>query len=154
MATRSNIAIKRKNGKVNSIYCHWDGYLSHNGKILLENYQDIDKINKLIELGDISSLAENVEPTTDKHGFDNPEKNVVVAYKRDRGEENVEPRSYNNLEDYLNNVDKLFIEYIYLYDEEKSKWFYTDKTYHCYTNKKPLSIEDFKELTKEDIEKE
>ena len=147
MATRSNIVIKRKNGKVNSIYCHWDGYLSHNGKILLENYQDIDKINKLIELGDISSLAENVEPTTDKHSFDNPEKNVVIAYKRDRGEENVEPRSYNNLEDYLNNVDKLFIEYIYLYDEEKSKWFYTDKTYH-------LSIKDFKELTKEDIEKE
>ena len=39
MSTRSNIAIKRKNGTVESIYCHWDGYLSYNGKILLKKLQ-------------------------------------------------------------------------------------------------------------------
>ena len=61
MATRSRIAIESKEGRVKSIYAHWDGYPEHNGKILFEHYQDRDKLTKLIELGSISSLAPEVE---------------------------------------------------------------------------------------------
>lgn len=124
MSTRSNIAIKRKNGTVESVYCHWDGYLSHNGKILLKYYQDTDKINKLIDLGDISSLNKEVEPTKE-HTYDNPQEGVTVAYKRDRGEDNADKRVWKSLKEYLENVETLFIEYIYVYDEEKQAWFYT-----------------------------
>ena len=58
MSTRSNIAIERKNKTVEVVYCNWDGYLSNNGQILLDNYKDIDKINNLISKGNISSLGE------------------------------------------------------------------------------------------------
>ena len=34
MSTRSNISIKRKDGTYDKIYCHSDGYLEYNGRIL------------------------------------------------------------------------------------------------------------------------
>lgn len=155
MSTRSNIVIKRKNGNVDSIYCHNDGYLSYNGRILLEYYTDLDKINKLINLGDISSLRKNVEPNNNNgHTFESPQQDVVVAYGRDRGEEGIEAVHFDSLVDYLKDVDTLFIEYIYLYDEQIGKWYYTDKTYDCYKNNKQLTIKDFVELTTSEIEKE
>jgi len=48
MATTSRIAILNFDGSVDSIYCHYDGYPSHNGKILLKYYNDEMKIRKLI----------------------------------------------------------------------------------------------------------
>lgn len=88
MATRSRIGIERENGHIESIYCHWDGYPSHNGKILAEHYTDPEKIKALIALGDISSLNENVSPADGvEHSFDKPAENVTVAYHRDRGED-------------------------------------------------------------------
>jgi hypothetical protein len=38
MGTRSTIAIQNADNTVTGIYCHWDGYVEHNGKILNENY--------------------------------------------------------------------------------------------------------------------
>lgn len=110
MATRSTISIKTPEGKYRKIYCNWDGYLSHNGKILKEHYTDVDKINRLIDLGDISSLGENVEPKGD-HSYDKPEKGVVVAYGRDRGEEDVEFKLFDTLAE----ID--LEEYNYVWDD-------------------------------------
>jgi hypothetical protein len=72
MSTRSRIAIENQNGTVDSIYCHFDGYLSGVGETLFNHY-DKEKLEKLIELGDISTLGESTEDT--------------VAYCRDRGED-------------------------------------------------------------------
>jgi hypothetical protein len=112
MATRSTISIK-EGDKFKTIYCHWDGYPSNNGKILLEHYQDEEKVKKLISLGDISSLAPLVEPNGETvhkkkdwenggylefpgkpHNFETPHHGVVVAYGRDRGEDNIKAREY------------------------------------------------------------
>ena len=35
MSTRSSIGIKRKDGTIECIYCHSDGYLEYNGKLIL-----------------------------------------------------------------------------------------------------------------------
>ena len=54
MATRSSISIvseRTENGKGKTIYSHWDGYPSHNGRILLEHYQDPKKIKALNNQG-------------------------------------------------------------------------------------------------------
>jgi hypothetical protein len=67
MGTRSIIAKEYKDGTIKAIYCHWDGYPSHNGKVLVEHYTTSAKINKLIDLGDISSLREEIGV---KHPFD------------------------------------------------------------------------------------
>jgi hypothetical protein len=71
MATRSRIAIENQDGTVDSIYCHFDGYVDSVGKTLFEHY-DQEKLERLLELGDISSLGESTIDT--------------VAYCRDRGE--------------------------------------------------------------------
>ena len=47
MATRSTIAIQLENGSINQVYCHWDGYLSNNGKILMEYYNNAEIIKYL-----------------------------------------------------------------------------------------------------------
>ena len=56
MSTRSNIVIQAPDGKVMSIYCHYDGYPEHNGKMLLEHYDTTDKVSRLFEIGSIRSL--------------------------------------------------------------------------------------------------
>ena len=76
MSTRSRIAIELPDGKVKSIYCHNDGYLDHNGRILNNFYTDREKVRALIKLGDISSLSEEISPTG-PHSFSNPQGGVI-----------------------------------------------------------------------------
>ena len=67
MATRSTIALEYADGTVGQVYCHWDGYLDHNGQILQEHYQDPFKVRALLDLGDLSSLGDDLG---DQHDFD------------------------------------------------------------------------------------
>lgn len=62
MGTRSTIGVLNTDGSVSAVYCHWDGYPEHNGKILMENYTTEEKVRELIDLGSISSLSECGEP--------------------------------------------------------------------------------------------
>jgi len=102
MATRSRIAIEDQTGKVRSIYCHWDGYPSNNGRMLLKHFQTQEKVESLIELGSISSLNKNVEiPKGVTHNFDNPADGIVVAYHRDRAED-LEIKDHDSVEDFIN----------------------------------------------------
>lgn len=61
MATRSSIAKMHEDGKVEVIYCHWDGYLENNGKILKENYNNQEMVDKLLQNGNLSSLSKEIE---------------------------------------------------------------------------------------------
>jgi len=120
MATRSTISIK-ENGKIRSIYCHWDGYPSNNGKILLEHYTTSEKINELINLGQVSILKENVNPDSKvSHSFDNRQENVVVAYHRDRGESLVIEEYTNPKEIIGEQFDYLFIDGVWKVRSEKN----------------------------------
>jgi hypothetical protein len=103
MATRSRIAIENQDGTVSSVYSHWDGYPSHNGRVLFEHYKDSAKLKKLIDLGSLSILAENVDIPEDvvDHSFANPNKNITVFYGRDRGEKNTEATTHPNKEAFL-----------------------------------------------------
>jgi hypothetical protein len=57
MSTRSRIGILNDDRSVTSIYCHFDGYPSGVGAILVAHYHDTVKVRELISLGDISSLG-------------------------------------------------------------------------------------------------
>jgi hypothetical protein len=101
MATRSRIAIENQNGTVTSIYCHWDGYPSHNGKILTESYGEREKVQALIDLGDISSLAKNLEPEPgSRHSITIPADDTTVAYHRDNGED-LRSNSHRNRDHFV-----------------------------------------------------
>lgn len=123
MSTRSLICIKRGKNKYEAIYCHYDGYLEHNGNILRHYYCDRKKVEDLIKLGNISSLAEDLTPDPDEpHTFENPQKYVTVAYGRDRGETGQESVICTMQE--LKNWEG--IDYIYIFNTE-NKWLYLNK---------------------------
>jgi hypothetical protein len=65
MATRSAIAVMHGE-RVKAAYCHWDGYLEHNGYILINFYNDSVSANKLVSMGDISGLGATIG---EKHEF-------------------------------------------------------------------------------------
>jgi len=112
MATRSNIAYKTPEGKIRSVYCHWDGYPAHNGEMLRRYYSDPDKVQALVELGQISVLKPRVYPTTMDHTFDTPEEDITIFYGRDRGESNVGYQEYDDFAQYVDNGE----EYMYFFD--------------------------------------
>jgi hypothetical protein len=58
MGTRSRIGVMHGD-LVKSVYCHWDGYIAHNGKVLQEYYTSA-QANELVALGDLSSLRPTI----------------------------------------------------------------------------------------------
>ena len=106
MATRSRIGIQNEDGSVNSVYCHWDGYPENNGDILVVHYKEREKVQKLIGLGSLSSLAPEID-APEGHSFENPVPGVTVAYHRDRGEpmqmkQHISPENFfaSDIEEY------------------------------------------------------
>lgn len=123
MATRSRIAIEYESGAVRSIYSHWNGYPSHNGRILLEHYTDREKVKRLIDLGNLSVLAPELDaPEGADHSFETPIKGVTVFYGRDRGEEKQEAKHHYGLKAFLRSDVE---EYGYLYTKE-GVWLFVD----------------------------
>jgi hypothetical protein len=113
MGTRSRIGVMHGD-KCKSVYCHWDGYLDHNGRILLEHY-DSAKANHLVALGDISSLDRTVEiPEGVEHTFENPVKGITSFYGRDRGETGCEFAVDHTFEDFMKRVDGCGAEFYYI----------------------------------------
>jgi hypothetical protein len=91
------IAIQNPYSKdIRAVYCHWDGYLEHNGAILAKHYAASPKVNNLIALGDISSLRPEIgekhafsrlETPMDDEAYDKLYGNMTTFYTRDRGED-------------------------------------------------------------------
>ena len=119
MATRSNIAMKTKEGKIVSVYCHWDGYVANNGKILLENYTDIDKIEALVALGSISSLGEAIGEQQDFDDRSTQKDNWTLFYSRDRGEQ-LSIQEYDDIPSWIAEME----EYAYLWNGQE--WLVND----------------------------
>ena len=121
MGTRSRIAVMH--GPIaKSVYCHWDGYLEHNGAILLEHY-DSSKANELVALGDLSSLRPEIgekhafsrlEVPMDDEAYDKLYGNMTTFYGRDRGEQNVEWKVAHTFDQFLEQVDNCGAEYYYV----------------------------------------
>jgi hypothetical protein len=137
MATRSTIALEFADGTIGQVYCHWDGYLAHNGKILFENYSNPFILRDLIDLGDVSSLAPTIGT---KHSFDNPGMfgtpayqaykdqygNMCKFYGRDRGEHNVYARYFKDFADFKANGQAEEYDYILRNVGGVATWFVSD----------------------------
>ena len=92
MSTNSRIGYI-ENGKTKSIYCHWDGYINHNGVILGTFYKTLEEVKELVELGDLSVLGKRIGEKVDfnKMSIDpiyrEKYDGQCVAYHRDREED-------------------------------------------------------------------
>ena len=118
MATRSTIALEFADGTVEQIYCHWDGYLEHNGQILLQHYKDPFKVRDLIDGGSVSSLAPSIDKP-EGHSFDKSVDGYTVFYARDRGEDLVKNK-FKDYADYRANAQGEEYNYILRRD---GKWY-------------------------------
>jgi hypothetical protein len=132
MGTKSHIAIEREDGAVESIRCQYDGYPAYNGALLLQHYNTPDRVNALIGLGNITYLAEELEPTG-VHSFEEPQEGVTLAYGRDRGAENTSATRYNSAQEYSHIIRNAAgterVQYAYLYREQEGAWYWLPM--HC-----------------------
>ena len=132
MSTRCRIGIENKDGTITSIYCHHDGYLEGVGEILVNHYKAEEKIRKLMELGDMSSLG--TEPVENLRGWENPglgttdwtkaykelhPENQCVIY-RTRGED-CTAKTHKSIEEYQKYSRDCWGEYTYLFRD--GEWF-------------------------------
>ena len=121
MGTRSSIAMKTEDG-IKAIYCHWDGYVDHNGRILKEFYSDDAKVKALMDLGDLSSLRQEIgeQQDFDAKYKENPElpmvENWCLAYGRDRGETGTEAQTFEDVKTWVEAEAERWCEYFYLWD--------------------------------------
>ncbi len=142
MATRSVIGVMHGD-KCKAVYCHWDGYLDHNGRILLEHY-DSPKANNLVALGDISSLGSEIG---EKHDFDVRftegaiGENWTKFYGRDRGEDGVDFKVFQNYDELLDFADDTLAQFYYIMKD--GVWYVAD-----YDNRELRVLSE--ELAKED----
>ena len=119
MSTRSIIGIKTNDGTIKSVYCHHDGYLSYNGVILASHYTTVEKVEKLISLGDLSTLG--IDPDAPY----NDSKFGVVDYHRWRNE-SIKISFYKNENKFLDECSTYWIDFIYLFDEKNKEWSYLE----------------------------
>jgi hypothetical protein len=122
MSTRSRIGIQLDNSIV-SVYHHWDGYPEGVGKTLNQHFTTKEQVTELIDGGDLSTIM----PVHDWDG--NKVETPFPLYYSERGDQNVEPRMDESLEDYLSDGE----EYAYLFD---------NGTWICYDlhGKKPKKV--------------
>lgn len=124
MATRSVIGVMH--GDVcKAVYCHWDGYIDHNGAILFNHYNS-PKANQLVALGDISSLGEEIG---EEHPFsyigvmeateyDEKYGRMTTFYGRDRGEKDVGYKVLNSYDEFLEFFNGCGAEYAYIMNQD------------------------------------
>lgn len=134
MGTRSTIALEFADGTVEQIYCHWDGYLAHNGQILQSNYLDPFKVKELVALGGFSSLSDTVEET------------ATTAYTG-RGEDKC-INEYKNVDEYFDLCQQEEYDYILRNVNGIATWFV-----RCYvTDGKWVDLHDAEVLEGECVE--
>lgn len=105
MSTRSSIAVQAADGSIRMIYCHFDGYLEGVGTTLLENYTTLDAATALINMGDASSIGDDLDDS--------------VFYGHDRNEDNVSAKRFTCYDEWINTAN--FQSYVYLFRD--GQWF-------------------------------
>ena len=131
MATRSYIGIRNLDASVSYIYCHYDGYPDGVGAILTEYYTDINKVNELMKLGDLSALGPEIGEKQDFNDRSTHNDIWCLAYGRDRGEENVSVKQ--------GKFDELIVDqsvsYVYIFDGDYWECFdtYSPELINLYT---------------------
>ncbi len=148
MGTRSRIGIQLQDSSIVSVYCHYDGYPEHNGRILKEEYTTKEQVEDLINGGSMSSLKtthlwetkvvrdenNNIVRDEDGNWLYAPTRPAQPLYHTERGEE-ISVEHTNHKEFISGNSGE---EYAYL--------FTLNNTWKCYeigwgdTNTKEVKI--------------
>jgi hypothetical protein len=115
MSTRSRIGLELSDGSVISSYCHFDGYPEFNGVKLVEHFNTKEKVQELIDMGDISCLWTNA-------GWNNETLLETGPLPYSTRGEDCPPRLDANKYDYLADGE----EYAYLFTQNQ-QWVCYDR---------------------------
>ena len=126
MGTRSLIAVVHGDN-YKTVYCHWDGYLSHNGRILQKHY-DSPKANNLVAMGNISSLKASIGrkhpfsafdiPGMSPSAWENKYGNMTTFYGRDRDEKGQEFVTHTSKESLIESFNESWCEFAYIMKDD------------------------------------
>ena len=128
MSTRAMVGYLNKDTKkVTGIYSHWDGYPTGVGLNLMKFYGNPQRVLHLIDAGDVSAIDwDTGQPLhyafrstwVTWNTFDKKYNNEWDRGGLDEKWEDVKPRLYNNMEQYLDEtlIGKSMIAYAYLFD--------------------------------------
>lgn len=135
MSTRSRIGYV-DGDYVRSVYCHSDGYLEYNGRILFEHYGNLEAVKSLVALGDISFLGETLDYMDEEH----PE--GTRDYHRWRNEE-IRVATSLGIKNYFRDAFDGWEEYAYLFipapDGVNGRWVY--KPHYADERREPFDLE-------------
>ena len=139
MATRSFIGKQNSDGSIEYIYCHWDGYPSHNGVILQNHYTAEEKVNALLGLGDLSSLGPELGEKQNFGDRSTQRDEWCLAYSRDRNDNKVatSAKKVTNMKAYFKQAD-CYIDYVYVFNNGEWKCYNTYGKYEMEIPKKEL----------------
>jgi len=135
MATRSTIALEFADGTIGQVYCHWDGYLAHNGKMLQEYYSNPFILRDLIDLGSLSSLRPQIgtkhpfsmfEANMTQDEYANLYRDMCTFYGRDRGEGQYEATYFKDYLHFLVDGQQEEYDYILRNVNGVATWFVSD----------------------------
>ena len=115
MGTRSRIGIQLSDDSILSVYCHYDGYPSFNGKVLREFYNTKEKASELINGGDMSCTWTNAGWTNETL----PESGPLHYTSRGESIEMNAPRLDKDMEEFFT-------------DNEEYSYVFTSAGWVCY----------------------
>lgn len=104
-----------------TIWCAFDGYLEHTGVMLARHYNTEERVDKLLDLGNLSGVFPTLEPDPSKpHTWGNHQRNVTISYARDHGENGQEAtvKTFDELND-----DSAWTQTTYIFTKDKT-WKY------------------------------
>lgn len=134
MGTRSAIGYRQPSGAVRAVYCHYDGYPSHQLPILQEHYNTLAKVKALIRPGSMSSLRtretwEHSPVIEDANGYTRDSEGHLMhvkdrdpqpLYHSERGETDTGPR----VSQYPRNMwfHRHDCEHLYVFEPSTNEW--------------------------------
>ena len=99
MATRGRVGLELSDGSIISIYSHWDNYPEWAGRILRTHYNTREKVEALVDGGDVSCLWTDDRWDNSGDGSYGPNHYAL------RGEDHP-PRLDANLNEYLSDGEE------------------------------------------------
>lgn len=144
MSTRSTIGIERPDGAIKCVYCHFDGYPSHHGPILLLDYATADKVEALLQGGSMSILGKVPGLIQD---FSHPQEGYTLYFGRDRGDKGAEARACRDREAMLDIAAHNGSEAAYLFSSS-GQWLFQSVNWRI---PRPAAFKPLKEATIADL---
>jgi len=114
MGTRSRIGLQLE-GQIISVYHHWDGYPEWLGVTLNKKFNTREKVEELIDGGDMSSCDTEYGWDYDYSSEEGKREVSAPSYYSERGED-CPPKISESITEYLDQTERTDGEYAYLFD--------------------------------------